>query len=228
MDTTRSKQNAKVPMITFIIQYVSISTILLLVVFVALGGYCTGIICNWTKPINGIEVYVLAITAGFAGVIGLFIGNRREYSLSIYALFIAALATATAGWLSIGGNVAGRDIVIGLALLTTLSILAEWAGNLIVNLRVIVRFLIVIATIFAFIVAILALDSQSIVERHFSIWILLPFGIAVIIAVICSIYLSYGKIVVWISSGFMKLGKSFKLTGRGGETTRNDDKSTKN
>ena len=225
-------QDSRAPIIAFIIQYVSISTIALLVVIVALGDYCVGFICNWVEPINEIEVYVLAIIAGFAGIIGLFIGNPREHITSTIALFIAAMATAIAGYLSIGDNIAGRDIVSALAVFSILSLSAEWIGNRIINLRAAAKSLIVMATVATFIIVISVFYSQPGIEHYFSTWILLPFGIIVINVVICLMYLNYEKVImclmvpfIWISSGFRKLAKSLKLTGRDDKTRREDDKS---
>ena len=80
---------------------------------------------RWLQPIIEQDVAVLTLSAGHAAIIGLLISNKGRFTPSTYAMFIAAVATAVAGFRTIGESTPGVVIALMLFLLTVPAVWAE-------------------------------------------------------------------------------------------------------
>ena len=123
--------------LTHAIRLTGIAPIVLLVVSLALHDLFPRYIPHWFQPIIDKDVAVLTLSAGHAAIIGLLISNRGRFNWSTYALFIAALATALAGFRTIGESTPGHVVALMLFLLTGPAVWAEWlSANTIRDLEI--------------------------------------------------------------------------------------------
>ena len=139
----------------------------------------------WFQPIVDRQVAILTLSAGNAGLIGLFMGNRARLEWRTLALMAAAIATYLAGHRAIGDNIAGHTLIVILFLSAVLAVFAEsidtgiqWARNFLSSKKGFLTILMVVS-----VVAIVYNQWQD--ENYIRNWILIPFGIlvGVIIAV---------------------------------------------
>ena len=80
---------------------------------------------GWFDPLLNNQVAILTLCAGHAGIIGLWLNSRGRPNWSTLALMLAAIATAGAGYRSVGESTAGHVVVVLLFLLLGPSIWAE-------------------------------------------------------------------------------------------------------
>ena len=135
------------------------------------------LIPQWFLPIVDRQVAVLTLTAGHAGIIGLLINNRGRLTWSTYALFVAGVATALAGFRTIGESTPGVVIALMLILLT---LPAVWAETFSAVIRRAWRFArttrgISVILLVAGIVGIVINQLRD--ENYIMNWILIPMGI---------------------------------------------------
>ena len=134
---------------------------------------------QWFHPLVEDQVAVLTLSAGHAGIIGLWINNRGQYKWSNFALMVAAFATAGAGYRAIGESTAGHVAVITLFLLLIPAIWAQpisdrlsrawrllWSKK---GLAVVVSFFWVLAVVY----------NQWHDENYIRNWLFIPLGIIV-------------------------------------------------
>ena len=132
---------------------------------------------QWFQSIADMEVAVLTLSAGHAGIIGLLISNKGRFTWSTYALFLAAVATAVAGIRTIGDSTPGLVVALMLIFLT---VPAVWADALSTNMQRFWGFLRsrrVVFTILIAIAVVIAVYNQSKDKDYIRDWILIPFGI---------------------------------------------------
>ena len=135
------------------------------------------LIPQWFLPIVDRQVAVLTLTAGHAAIIGLLINNRGRLTWSTYALFVAGVATALAGFRTIGESTPGVVIALMLILLT---FPAVWADAFSAGIRWTWRFARTRGGISAFLVVAGMLGiviNQWRDENYIRNWILIPMGI---------------------------------------------------
>ena len=133
----------------------------------------------WFRQALDKQVAILTLCAGQAGITGLLMRTKGRITPSTYALFVAAAATALAGYRAIGESAVGQTIVITLALST---VPAVWAESISAKVKQIWGFLASQKRIFAIaIVLTLALMAynEHRTENYIRNWILIPVGILV-------------------------------------------------
>ena len=112
------------------IRTTGIAPIAFLVVALSLHELYPTIIPRWFEPIVDKQTAVLTLSAGHAGIIGLLISTKGRLTPSTYALLIAAVATALAGFRTIGDSISGQAVATTLALLTIPAVWSELLSNL--------------------------------------------------------------------------------------------------
>ena len=181
------RQEDKPSTLTLAIRAAGIAPIALLVVTLASHDIWPWRTPHWFQPIVDMEVAVLTLSAGHAGIIGLLISNRGRFTWSTYALLIAAVATALAGLRTIGESTPGLVVAVMLIFLT---VPAVWADALSANMQQFGGFLRSRRGIFIVLivtVAVVAAYNQSKDEDYIRDWILIPFGILAGVIVIASV-----------------------------------------
>ena len=132
---------------------------------------------HWFEPISDKQAAVLTLSAGHAGIIGLLINNGGRFTWSTYALLIAAVATALAGYRTIGESPVGQVTAVTLALLTIPAVWAEYIDTKARRTWNFGRskkgFLILLLAVGI----ILAAYNQYQNEHYLRNWILIPLGI---------------------------------------------------
>ena len=169
---------------------IGIAPIAVLVAALALHDLWPWRIPQWLQSIVDMEVAVLTLSAGHAGIIGLLISSRGRLTWSIYPLFVAAVATALAGNRTIGESTPGQVVTLVLFLLT---IPAVWPDIVSTKLQETWSFLRSLRGVTTFLIGIalgIAAYFQSRDEDYVKDWILIPLGI------LLGFVLS--TIVVWI------------------------------
>ena len=170
--------------------------IALLVAILAIDSFIVGIAPNWLLPVIDEKVAVLTLSAGHAAIIGLVMRNRGRITLGTYPLVVAGIATALAGFHSIGDSTVGAAVALSLDLLTALAIWADgigaWMRRIWTDIKSIrtILFLLSIAISYFLISTavrmIVAFQSQD--ENYWRNWILIPFlvliGFIVALAVV--------------------------------------------
>ena len=116
---------------TFAVRAVGIAPIALLVASLASHPLYEGSVPSWFQPVVEKQTAVLTLSAGHAGIIGLLISTKGRLGWSTGTLLIAALATATAGFRTIGDSTTGQIVAFVLLILT---IPAVWPEQLITKL----------------------------------------------------------------------------------------------
>ena len=163
--------------LTQVIRAAAIVPLALLVILLASHPLYLGLIPQWFQPVVGKQVAVLTLTAGHAAIIGLLINNRGRFTWSSYVLFVAGVATALAGFRTIGESTPGVVIALMLILLT---FPAVWADAFNAGIRRVWRF---ICTLWGISVILLVAGVVGIVvnqwkdENYILNWILIPTGI---------------------------------------------------
>lgn len=112
--------------LTTVVRTVGIAPIALLVSFLASHDLYPALVPHWFQPIVEKQTAVLTLSAGYAGIIGLLISIRGRFGWSTYSLFIAAAATATAGFRTIGDSMTGQIVATLLALLIFPAVWPGW------------------------------------------------------------------------------------------------------
>ena len=107
------------------IRSAAIAPLGLLVVVLASHPLEPGLVPQWFQPIIDKQVAVLTLTAGHAAITGLLINNKGRFNPSTYALFVAGVATALAGFRTIGESTPGVVIALMLILLTFPAVWAD-------------------------------------------------------------------------------------------------------
>ena len=163
--------------LTFAVRAVGIAPIALLVAVLASHHLYTDSIPSWFRPVVEKQTAVLTLSAGHAGIIGLLISTRGRFGWSTGSLLIAALATASAGFRTIGDSTTGQIVATLLVLLT---IPAVWAEQLIAKLEQFWRFTRSWKGFAAFVfvtTVLLVAYNQSQNENYIRDWMLIPLGI---------------------------------------------------
>lgn len=162
---------------TFAVRAVGIAPIATLVAILASHDLYPALIPRWFEPIVDEQIAVLTLSAGHAGIIGLLISTRGRFRWSTYSLFIAAAATATVGFRTIGDSTAGHIVAISLFLLI---FPAVWPEKLSAKLDQIWRFIWSRKGLFTFLfvaTVVLVTYNQSQNENYIRDWMLIPLGI---------------------------------------------------
>ena len=163
--------------LTQVIRAAAIVPLALLVILLASHPLYLGLIPQLFQPIVDKQVAVLTLTAGHAAIIGLLINNRGRFTWSTHALFVAGMATALAGFRTIGESTPGVVIALMLILLT---FPAVWADAFSAGIRWTWRFARTRGGISAFLVVAGMLGiviNQWRDENYIRNWILIPMGI---------------------------------------------------
>ena len=163
--------------LTQVIRAAAIFPLALLVILLASHPLYLGLIPQLFQPIVDKQVAVLTLTAGHAAIIGLLINNRGRFTWSTHALFVAGMATALAGFRTIGESTPGVVIALMLILLT---LPAVWAETFSAVIRRAWRFArttrgISVILLVAGIVGIVINQLRD--ENYIMNWILIPMGI---------------------------------------------------
>ncbi len=164
--------------LTQVIRAAAIVPLALLVILLASHPLYLGLIPQLFQPIVDKQVAVLTLTAGHAAIIGLLINNRGRFTWSTHALFVAGMATALAGFRTIGESTPGVVIALMLILLT---FPAVWADAFSAGLRSAWRFvrtLTGISLVLLSVATVLIAYNQWQDENYIRNWILIPMGIA--------------------------------------------------
>ena len=166
---------------------IGVLPIVLLVAILAIDSFIAGIAPNWLLPVIDEKVAVLTLSAGHAAIIGLMMRNRGRITLSAYPLLVAGIATALAGFHSIGDSTVGAAVALSLDLMTALAIwavgISTWMRRIWPNLRSIrtlltfVLFAIAYFAISTAVRMIVAFQSQD--ENYWRNWLLIPFLVLV-------------------------------------------------
>ena len=137
----------------------------------------TGQIPEWFLPIIEQQVATLTLCAGHAAIIGLWINREIQHRWSTFALIVAALATAGAGYRSIGEDVAGHVVVV---LLFMLLVPAIWAESISRGVSRFYRFLRtkkgLLAIVFVLWIPLVSYNQWQ-NENYIRNWLLIPLGI---------------------------------------------------
>ena len=164
--------------LTQIVRAVAIAPIAFLVMFLASHPLYIQLIPQWILPILDKQVAVLTLTAGHAAIISLLINNKGRFTPSTYTLFVAGVATALAGFRTIGESTPGVVIALMLILLT---FPAVWADAFSAGLRRAWRFVRTptgISLVLLSVATVLIAYNQWQDENYIRNWILIPMGIA--------------------------------------------------
>ena len=144
---------------------------------------------GWYHSVLDQQVAILTLCAGHAGIISLLINIKGRVNFNTYALFIAAGATALAGYRAIGDSTAGHTIFITLFFSFFPAVWAEpisAAVNRVWNfvksrkgltIGIVVSLLILITF------------NQYHNENYIRNWLLIPFGI--LLAIIATVAFSW-------------------------------------
>ena len=176
--------------LTHAIRLTGIAPIVLLVVSLALHDLFPRYIPHWFQPIIDKDVAVLTLSAGHAAIIGLLISNRGRFNWSTYALFIAALATALAGFRTIGESTPGHVVALMLFLLTGPAVWAEWLSANTIRIWRLARTRRGITTVFVVVFVVAVAYNQAMDENYIRNWLLIPLGILTAIVI--------GACVLWL------------------------------
>ena len=159
------------------IRTVGIAPIALLVAALSLHELYPGPIPRWLEPIVDKQTAVLTLSAGHAGIIGLLISTKGRFTPSTYALLIAAVATALAGFRTIGDSTAGQAVAATLALLTIPAVWSEFLSTLPMRVWYFARSPKGILVIL-FVTSVMSVAyNQSLNENYIRDWMLIPFGV---------------------------------------------------
>lgn len=168
------------------IRAAGISPIALLVGALALDPLYGDLAPHWSRSILDKQVAVLTLCAGHAGIIGIWINVKTGVTWSGFAFFVAATATALAGYIAIGGSIAGHIITISLFLLTFLAVRAEWLSERAQSIWQFMRskkgigLFLIFLSITMFLVALEMIEYyQAKYENYVRDWILFPMAILV-------------------------------------------------
>ena len=174
---------------TFAVRAVGIAPIALLVASLASHDLYPALIPKWFEPLIEEQIAVLTLSAGHAGIIGLLISTRGRFRWSTYSLFIAAAATATVGFRTIGDSTAGHIVAISLFLLI---FPAVWPEKLSVKLEQIWSFTWSRKGLFTFLfvaTVVIVAYNQSQNENYIRDWMLIPLGI--LAGIVAASYLAW-------------------------------------
>lgn len=180
----------KPTLLTNAIRFTGIAPIAVLVAALASHDLWPWRTPQWFQSIVDMEVAVLTLSAGHAGIIGLLISSRGRFTWSIYPLLIAAVATALAGNRTIGESTPGQVVTL---LLFFLTVPAVWADTVSAKLQESWSFIWSFRGVTTFLIGIalgIAAYFQSKDEDYVKDWILIPLGVLIGIAL--------SAIVVWI------------------------------
>ena len=125
-DTSEDREERGTSNLTHAVRAVGIAPIALLVVVLGPHQLYPGAIPHWFQPILDKQIAVLTLSAGHLGIIGLLISNKGRSTWSDLALLTAAMATAFAGYRTIGDSTVGQVVALTLALLIFPAVWAEW------------------------------------------------------------------------------------------------------
>ena len=205
MDLTEERPPAGSMLLIHAIRTTGILPIVALISILLTHHFYTAHIPRWFHPIVQQDVAVLTLCAGHAGIVGISISLRRvRLGWSTYALAIAAIATAGAGYRAIGEDLAGHIVIISLFLLLAPSIWAELLSRVALRLWRITRSKKALIPIIAVGWLGLVYYNQLQDENFIRNWLLIP------LLVILGILLT--AIVLWlligISSKFLPIAFS--------------------
>ena len=182
--TPGEQQEGQPSVLTEAIRLAGLAPIALLVGYLASHELWPSRIQRWLQPIIEQDVAVLTLSAGHAAIIGLLISNKGRFTPSTVAMLIAAVATALAGYRTIGESTSGVVIALMLLLLT---VPAVWAEALSARIRrgwVYVRSLKGISTILLGMGLVGIVYFQSRDEDYIKNFILIPLAILAGIALV--------------------------------------------
>ena len=191
--------------LTHAVRATGILPIVVLVGILTTHHLYAGHIPLWFIPIIEKQVATLTLCAGHAAIIGLWINREIKHRWSTFALVVAALATAGAGYRSIGEDVAGHVLVV---MLFMLLIPAIWAESI---SRVISRTSRLFKSKNAFFLIGLVLwvpliyYNQLHNENYIRNWLLIPLGI------LCGFIVS--AFLLWLSFKYIPVAYSWCQKG---------------
>lgn len=131
----------------------------------------------WFFPIIEKQVATLTLCAGHAAIIGLWINREIRHRWSTFALIVAALATAGAGYRSIGEDVVGHVLVLMLFMLLIPAIWAESVSRMISRTSRLLKSKKVFFLIGLVLWVLLMYYNQLHNENYIRNWLLIPLGI---------------------------------------------------
>lgn len=188
---TKNEQLAERPhLFTTAVRVTGIAPIALLIVALASHEYWPWRTPQWFQSIVGMEVAVLTLSAGHAGIIGLLMSTGGRFTGSTYVLLIAAVATALAGLRTIGDSTPGLVVALMLIFLT---VPAVWPDAVSANLRWFCSLFRSRQGLFGLLAGatiVIIAYNQSKDADYIRNWILIPLGILVGIVL--------GATVVWV------------------------------
>lgn len=167
------------PLLIIAVRAAGIVPIALLVAILASHDSYPALVPHWFQPIIDKQIAVLTLSAGCAGIIGLLISTRGRLVWSTYSLFIAAVATTTVGFETIGDSTVGYIITMSLFFLI---FPAVWPEKLISGSQRAWRLIWSRKSFMAFLVVasvILIVYNQYRNENYIRDWMLIPLGIIV-------------------------------------------------
>ena len=209
------RQEYRPSVLTHAIRLTGIVPIALLIVSLIAHVLWPWRIPHWFQPIADKDVAVLTLSAGHAGIIGVLLSSRGRFTASRFPLIIAAIATAAAGFRTIGESTPGVVIALMLFLLT---VPAVWAEALNANMKRFWAFARSRKGILTFLVAIavvLTAYYQGRDENYIKNWILIPLGIvAGIVVAIFVLWLLIGLSYKYVPSMFSWLRSRLSATYR--------------
>ena len=173
----RALEDATPNLLAVAIRTTGIAPIAFLVAALALHELYPAPIPHWFEPIVSKQTAVLTISAGHAGIIGLLISTKSRFTPSTYALLIAAVATALAGFRTIGDSISGQAVATTLALLTIPAVWSELLSNLLRRAWYFARSLKGILIILFITTVVSVAYNQSLNENYIRDWMLIPFGV---------------------------------------------------
>ena len=185
-ENNRERQrDEKLTLLTHLIRFIGIAPIAVLVLALALHDLWPWRIPQSLQPLVDMEIAVLTLSAGHAGIIGLLISSKGRLTWSIYPLLIAALATLVAGNRTVGDSTPGQFVAV---LLFFLMFPAVWPEAVSAWLRSLLSIRGAAATVIGIALGITAF-FQARDEDYVRDWILIP--LAILIGFILSLILAW-------------------------------------
>ena len=191
--TKVDQQQNKPSLLAFVVRMVGFSPILFLIVMLGLpNNLYFESLPNWFHSILDQQVAILTLCAGQSAIIGLMINNRdriiREgMTFSTYTLFVAAGATALAGYRAIGDSTSGHVVIMTLFISFFPAVWAEPISIVIKRLwnSVTSKKGLAIIGLIVFVISVMWNQYQD--ENYIRNWLLIPFG--VLLGIIVSVAL---------------------------------------
>ena len=209
-ESARSQEELPAPFLTHAIRATGILPIAVLIGILTTHHFYTDQIPQWFLPVIEMQVAALTLCAGHAGIIGLWINRDIKHKWSSVALILAALATAGAGYRSIGEEVAGHVVV---TLLVVLFAPAIWAESISCGLSRFCRFLRTkkgLLTIAAVFWVPLVLFNQWQNENYIRNWLIIP--MAILLGVLVSVLTLW--LMLRLFARYLPLADSWRRKGQ--------------